>query len=257
MLSQNHLYMLLVISVCFLFQKITPQLSAQKDQTKKNKKEVLFDFNWFIFNEVIFSFILVLASTEIHKHLTHSLSFITWDIREIHYSIQLIIFLLFIDLISYVAHWSVHYLKPMWNIHKLHHSVLFMNPLASFRHSTLSVIYFFLSMAIFGSIITVNNEIRDIVFLITISMDIFQHTDIKIRIPYFLNYFIILPHNHFYHHSKENYKPHGQNFGLVFPFWDILFGTFYLPEKIETEIGLNKDDLPNGFIKKSLYPLIK
>jgi lathosterol oxidase len=110
-------------------------------------------------------------------------------------------------------------------------------------------------MGIVGSFISVSANIREYVYITSIFFDIVQHSSTSIKLPHFLNYILILPNNHYYHHSKVCFKKNGQNFGLIFSFWDLMFGTYYLPKKVDTMIGLEKDNLPKGFIRRLLHPI--
>lgn len=251
MLSIEHFYLLFLIFFCFILQKKRPR-SVGKNSTNG----ILEDSKFLIFNEVILSYFLAKASSFFSYKFSLILSSITIDISTYHPLLQLCILFVIIDAISFFTHYSAHRYSSLWKIHKLHHSILNLNPIATFRHSLLGHIYFYAMGAILTSFIHVSEGIRMATYFITITADVIQHTNVKLTIPYFLNYIFIFPDNHYYHHSKVKYKKYGQNFGLLLTIWDIMFGTFYLPKVKDTEIGLEKDDLPKSFIKRMLYPLI-
>jgi hypothetical protein len=48
-----------------------------------------------------------------------------------------------------------------------------------------------------------------------------------------LNYLFVTPEVHRWHHSAEVPEGYGYscNYGVEFSFWDMIFGTFYLPVK--------------------------
>jgi len=55
------------------------------------------------------------------------------------------------------------------------------------------------------------------------------------------------PRFHRWHHSS---RPEGldRNFAGLFPFWDIVFGTYYLPrDRSPQRFGVLDEDLPEGF----------
>jgi sterol desaturase/sphingolipid hydroxylase (fatty acid hydroxylase superfamily) len=65
-----------------------------------------------------------------------------------------------------------------------------------------------------------------------------RHSHIWVRWPGLLAYLFGCPAHHQIHHSC---KPQhiNKNMAFMFPIWDVLFGTFYLPaEKEELEFGL-------------------
>jgi hypothetical protein len=80
----------------------------------------------------------------------------------------------------------------------------------------------------------------------------------------FLNYFFVTPEVHRWHHSAKVPDGYGYscNYGVQFSFWDIIFGTFYLPVKNGiTEqpevIGYPGGGLPDesNYLKLLLAPL--
>jgi len=47
-----------------------------------------------------------------------------------------------------------------------------------------------------------------------------------------------------------------KNFASTFPIWDLMFGTFYLPEDVLPEgYGIEDDKMPAGLVPQMLYPL--
>jgi sterol desaturase/sphingolipid hydroxylase (fatty acid hydroxylase superfamily) len=217
------------------------------------KKEITYDFTILITNEIFLS--MCLASFTILVVDNLHLPELTLSLHGLHLGIQFIVFLIVIDFFSYWVHRFAHTIPSIWKIHKLHHGVTYMNPLAAFRHSFLWQIYNYTFMGVVGSLLSIDLDIRIMVIFLTLAVDIFQHSNVSIKIPYYLNYLFILPRNHNFHHSKENFLVKGQNFGLVFSCWDIIFKSFYLPKSGEVEFGFNGEQLPKNPFKKYLYPL--
>ena len=47
----------------------------------------------------------------------------------------------------------------------------------------------------------------------------------------------------------------GKNFAGLLPVWDLLFGTFYLPQQVRpTAFGITGDPVPEGFVGQLAYP---
>ena len=83
----------------------------------------------------------------------------------------------------------------------------------------------------------------------------FQHTNMDVILGPF-DYIFSSPKNHRYHHSK-NIEEGNSNYGGDVIFWDILFGTFYLPKGKEPsdEIGIGgMPNYPKTFIGLMLAP---
>ena len=64
---------------------------------------------------------------------------------------------------------------------------------------------------------------------------------------------------HLWHHSRK--LPEGRegvNFGLTLSIWDYIFGTAYVPEIEEVEIGFEGDEkFPEGFWQQVKFPFRK
>ena len=68
---------------------------------------------------------------------------------------------------------------------------------------------------------------------------------------------VATPAFHHWHHSAER-EALDKNFAVHTPLWDILFGTYYLPDHWPAAYGLNSErDVPSGWFKQLLYPLIR
>src|SRR5205814_348924 len=71
-----------------------------------------------------------------------------------------------------------------------------------------------------------------------------------------LRYVVASPVFHRWHHTTER-EAQDKNFAGIFPFWDILFGTWYFPKgKLPVEFGVS-DPVPEGFLGTLAYPFKK
>ncbi len=62
------------------------------------------------------------------------------------------------------------------------------------------------------------------------------------------------PRFHRWHHTSE-VEGLDKNFAGIFPVFDIVFGTWYMPEgKVPQHFGLNNETVPDGFYAQLLYP---
>jgi sterol desaturase/sphingolipid hydroxylase (fatty acid hydroxylase superfamily) len=65
---------------------------------------------------------------------------------------------------------------------------------------------------------------------------------------------IASPRFHRWHHTSQE-EGLDKNFAGLFPVYDILFGTWYMPEgKVPQRFGLNNETVPDGFYAQLLYP---
>jgi len=69
-----------------------------------------------------------------------------------------------------------------------------------------------------------------------------------------LRYVLASPVFHRWHHTSER-EGLDKNFAGLFPFWDLLFGTFYMPEGRRPErFGLAGERVPEGLLGQLAYP---
>ena len=178
--------------------------------------------------------------------------------------------LLAYDLSYYLYHAAQHRFPILWELHKVHHSAEVMVGITKDRVHPLddllnrawdgvipgiafgiwSVIALDpVEVAIFGVNVYV---IRNILM-----MDFVRHTHYKISFGP-LNHVILCPHWHQLHHSVDP-RHYDKNFGLLFSFWDRLFGTQCVPERDEDfKFGLMKRENQHYRSLSGLYirPLV-
>jgi sterol desaturase/sphingolipid hydroxylase (fatty acid hydroxylase superfamily) len=69
-----------------------------------------------------------------------------------------------------------------------------------------------------------------------------------------LRYVIASPVFHRWHHTSEE-EGLDRNFAGMFPFIDVIFGTFYMPRgRAPERFGLVRDDVPDGLLAQLWYP---
>lgn len=70
-----------------------------------------------------------------------------------------------------------------------------------------------------------------------------------------LRYVIASPAFHRWHHTMEE-EGQDKNFAGLFPIWDLMFGTFYMPRGRQPEIFGVADPVPNNIFGQLIYPFI-
>jgi len=149
--------------------------------------------------------------------------------------VQAIAGVLILDLAIWVWHMLNHKLPLLWMFHKCHHSETYLNASSALRFHIgellLSVLWRSAVLIIFGVPlwVFVLNE-----FLLTL-FALFHHANIKLSpsIRRYLEMIIITPYLHRVHHSDMR-NEHDTNYGVIFSFWDRLFGTMHrvVPDRI-------------------------
>ncbi len=175
--------------------------------------------------------------------------------------------LLAYDLSYYIYHNAQHRFPILWELHKVHHSAEVMVGITKDRVHPLdelmnrmwdgvipgicfglwAVIQLNLvELTVFGVNVYVMRNI--------LMMDFVRHTHFKISFGP-LNTIVLCPHWHQLHHST-NPKHYDKNFGLLFSFWDRLFGTLCVPEPDESfNFGIMDPDVRDYQSLSGLYLL--
>lgn len=140
------------------------------------------------------------------------------------------------DFIYYWLHRIDHKCRLFWAVHVTHHSSEEFNLTVGFRSSVFQPLYrfvYFMPLALFGF------KGIDIFLMYSITQlyGILIHTQFIQKLG-FLEWVLVTPSHHRVHHGS-NCKYIDRNFGMVFIFWDKLFGTF-TPETEEVKYGLTK-----------------
>lgn len=179
----------------------------------------------------------------------------TW-VQSLPFVLELLFAFLVTDLFQYWAHRIFHSHTYLWRFHSVHHSTKNMDWLAGSRTHFIDIFFTravtFIPLYVFGfSTITFNTYI---VFMAIHAVLIHANTRINFG---FLKYMIATPQYHHWHHCEDP-KYYGKNFATIFPFIDMIFGTYYLPGKTWPEgTGLHEANYPKGYVKQLIYPFTK
>lgn len=167
-------------------------------------------------------------------------------------SLYMIVIIAFVDFVSYCIHYLQHKIPFLWEFHKVHHSLEVMQPLSNYREHPVDNIFYavgtgvvygiFMGLAyiLFGYVPTMPQilGIPLLLFAFNILGYNLRHSHIWLRWPGRLSMMFASPAHHHIHHSCH--PDHiDKNFAFVFPFWDVLFHTYHLPEtNTDVKFGL-------------------
>ena len=142
------------------------------------------------------------------------------------------IYLVLLDFVEYLYHRASHHFHWWWQLHALHHSQTAMNAWSDNRNHILDDIMRAVVFSFFALLFGVSPG--QFIYLVVLSQFIqsWQHANIKVDLGIF-KYVLISPLFHRMHHAvgyghEAKGKPGvlgGCNFGILFPWWDMLFNT--------------------------------
>jgi sterol desaturase/sphingolipid hydroxylase (fatty acid hydroxylase superfamily) len=146
--------------------------------------------------------------------------------------VSLVLYLVVLDGVSYWVHRSQHRWEWWWRLHALHHSQRSMTMWSDNRNHFLDdVIWVVITVVVAQLIGIAPGQFVAIVALTQLS-ESFQHANVRLWFGRLGERLWISPRFHRLHHSigigHESQGKHtlgGHNFGVLLPWWDMLFGT--------------------------------
>lgn len=155
----------------------------------------------------------------------------------------LFILMLFSDFIAFCLHYLQHKIPLLWQFHKVHHAGEVMHPMSNFREHPIDNLTYS-SIINFGFACLYGLLIKGLgytpVAISALGFSIFgslfnlcayhlRHSHIWLRWPGHWSKAFASPAHHHVHHSCH--PDHlDKNFAFMFPFWDVIFGTYVMPE---------------------------
>lgn len=143
--------------------------------------------------------------------------------------------------LTFVYYWwhrARHGSQFLWNVfHQFHHSPRRLEVITSFYKSPVEILTnALLSSAVLYLVVGLNPEAAAYATLLSGLAEFFYHWNVST--PHWIGYIIQRPESHCIHHERG---VHRSNYGDL-PIWDIMFGTFHNPRKLEYECGFEEDE---------------
>ena len=148
------------------------------------------------------------------------------------------------DFYKFLFHFNSHRIAFLWDYHEFHHSATEMTILNDRRVNYYETVFnsIILAPIIALSSILSNKYLEVSPFLPILSYGLYyssskytafiSHSSTKIIYPKLISYILMSPSLHWIHHSN-NSKHYDCNFGILFSFWDRLFGTYLGEEHLK------------------------
>lgn len=161
--------------------------------------------------------------------------------------LQVVLIVISVSFFRYWMHRWQHKNEFLWSLHSYHHRVTDLRALNTEVSNpvdfALRNILVFLILGVVG--------FDPIAIVVTVPA-----TNVSAQISHwgadvkagFLNYFFVTPEVHRWHHSAKVPEGHkySVNYGVEFAFWDILFGTYHLPQENGVAVQPERLGHPSG-----------
>lgn len=153
--------------------------------------------------------------------------------------VSFLIYLVVLDAVDYLYHRASHSFNWWWQLHTLHHSQTVMTAWSDNRNHVLDDIMRASTLSLVALFIGVPPG--QFVLLVALSQFIqsWQHANLKVNLG-IARYLLVSPMYHRMHHAvgyghEAKGRPGvlgGCNFGVLFPWWDMLLKTAVFPDKV-------------------------
>jgi len=164
-----------------------------------------------------------------------------WTHANTSILLTIIIGVLALDFSSWLVHWVMHKVRPLWGFHLIHHTDNTVDVTTGLRHhpgdSILRGVFFLLLIFVSGAPMYAVMFYQTLLVLATA----FTHANISLPKPVdkVISYILVSPNMHkVHHHWKQPYTD--SNYGGVFSIWDRLFGTYKTLDPKEIRYGLDR-----------------
>lgn len=175
------------------------------------------------------------------------------------------------DFTAFYVHYLQHKIPLLWQFHKVHHSAEVMHPLSNFReHPIDNLVYTLTIGGTYGLVLALAAHtigyapdtwsilgVPILAFLFNVTGYNLRHSHVWLRWPGRWSMIFPSPAHHQVHHSCH--PDHlDKNFAFLFPVWDVLFGSYVMPEdNRDVKFGVTEKDRGkelNSCLKLYLLP---
>lgn len=165
--------------------------------------------------------------------------------------VQFVLGLLLLDLIGYWTHRAFHRVRRLWRFHAVHHSSARLDWLAAARAHPVNEIVSRIASGIPLVFLGFDWKVFGAAAPALTLYAVLLHADVPWSFGP-LRFVIASPRFHRWHHTSAD-EGLDKNFAGLFPVWDLLFGTFYMPAHEPTKFGVG-DPVPTNILGQLAYP---
>jgi sterol desaturase/sphingolipid hydroxylase (fatty acid hydroxylase superfamily) len=165
---------------------------------------------------------------------------------------QSAIYLLLTDFLLYWIHRGFHG-AMMWRFHAIHHSAEQVDWTTSYRFHPVNLMLQPALVAMIMIALGISPQVMAFFIAWDILSAAFVHANVNWTFGP-LKYVIATPVFHRWHHGPAN-EGGSSNFAPTFAFWDVMFGTFYMPEgRLPQTFGVDDLHFPQTYLSQLTYP---
>ena len=198
----------------------------RKADNRTRKQRRFINFGLMFVNTVSVRLLAPLATFEVANYAADN-NIGLFNIVSLPFMLNLAMTIIVFDLLIYVQHVLFHRIKPLWNIHCVHHTDTVIDVTTGIRFHPFEIL---LSMSLKLLAVLLLGPLAIVIIIYEIALSaasLFTHSNLRLPAvaDHFLRYLFVTPDMHRIHHSVEQSET-GSNYGNIFSFWDRLFHTY-------------------------------
>ena len=159
--------------------------------------------------------------------------------------------LLAVDFADYWNHRLMHVSRWLWPIHAIHHSDPHPTVLTSGRVHFLETVVMQMSYLVLLTWLSLPYEVLGGVASLRVLHNMYTHINVDWDHGPF-KYLIASPRYHRWHHADIP-AAYGKNLANVFPFYDVIFGTYFVPGPCDVPVGAQ--GVPTTALSMTAWPI--
>ena len=254
---------LYLIGVAFFFvERIKPAVPTQRFFKTDFKTELTYPLFNTMFSTPMFTLLLTGVTVYFLEPLMPHQVLVGW-VETLPFVAQVFIALLIADVAVYIEHRFLAH-RSLWDYHALHHMTPEVSWLTVARVHPVNAMTIALVGAILRFVFGFSGEAVVASAWIVGALVYWEHANLDVGLPKPFCYLLVSPRFHRWHHAKEA-EAVGKNFCLIFPFLDLLGGSYYCPDRMPHGYGLyvapdaseeekQAAEVPDDFRGQLIYP---
>jgi sterol desaturase/sphingolipid hydroxylase (fatty acid hydroxylase superfamily) len=200
----------------------------------------------------ILSFLVLLPATKATEYL--AVPALAHAVASLPYVVQFFLAVVVADVAEWAIHYALHKVPFLWRFHSIHHSSEALDWIAGsrshFLDDTLVRGFILVPMMLAFSQTVI------LVYLVFVTLHAtWTHCNCRLNVRW-LEPFLVMPRYHHWHHTSQK-EAIDKNFAIHFPWIDRLFGTYYYPDHWPEKYGLDRELIPDGFIRQTYQPFLR
>lgn len=259
LISQFWFWLVLVSLMILALERLFPW----RDQPLL-RHQILQDWFWLLFNGHLASLLLTplvyphyqwLVDT-VFRSLTGSAPQQLRLLQGQSLVLQFGVGLLVRDFIEYGTHYLLHRVPVLWRFHRVHHSIRTMDWIGNFRFHWFELLFYHMIKYLPLALLGIRWEVALAIGVFSLTVGHLNHANLRISWGP-LRYVFNSPRMHIWHHDTLMHGKYGQNYAVVFSFWDWLFKTAWMPEGQPRRLGFQGDNrLPDNLLWRFFVPFL-